>query len=238
LFSASQGGVTQDWFASTRPYNSPKSIPSRLPGFKLVPMPPPADKNGKRFEEGSRKLVMPDGWAISHSNKHPVETIKLFDFYFSPIGPRLSIFGVEGQHYTLVDGKPVFKQSLLTGGKSSNSQLWAVGAQIPLGYRQDYEYERQWTFPSGLQGREMYMQGNYILLQFPGVNMTAKERAVYDRYFPELLTYMDEMAQSRVLGSKDVDKTWADYQKRLERLGYRKVLAAMQSAYFRQYVSK
>lgn len=235
LFSANQGGVTQDWFASTSTYNSPKSIPSRVPGFKLVAMPPPADINGRRIEEDSRKLVMPDGWAISHSNKHPVETIKLFDFYFSPVGRRLANFGVEGQQYTLVDGQPVFKSSLLNSGKPINSQLWAVGAQIPIGYRQDYSYEAQWTFPAGLEGREMYLRGNYIVPQFPGVNMTPQERAVYDRYYPELLTYMDEMAQTWVLGSQDVDKTWGDYQKRLQRLGYGKVLAAMQSAYDRQY---
>ena len=28
---------------------------------------------------------MPDGWAMSFSNKHPVETVKLFDFYYSPV---------------------------------------------------------------------------------------------------------------------------------------------------------
>lgn len=235
LFSANLGGVTHDWFASTSTYNSPKSIPSRVPGFKLVAMAPPADVHGRRIEEDSRKLVMPDGWAISHRNRHPVETIKLFDFYFSPVGRRLSNFGVEGRHHDLVGGKPVFKQSMLTSGKPINSQLWAVGAQIPIGYRQDYEYEAQWTLPAGLQGREMYLRGNYILPQFPGVNMTPHERAVYDRHYPELLTYMDEMAQNWVLGSKDVEKTWAEYQKRLHRLGYGKVLAAMQSAYERQY---
>jgi putative aldouronate transport system substrate-binding protein len=235
LLSANLGGVTQDWFASTSTYNDPRSIPSRVPGFKFAVMAPPADIHGRRFEEDSRKLVTPDGWAISYTNQHAVETIKLFDFYFSPIGRRLSNFGVEGQQYTLVDGKPTFKKSMLSNGKPINSQLWAVGAQIPIGFRQDYAYEAQWTFPAGLAGREMYLRGNYILPQFPGVNMTPKERLVYDRYYPELLTYMDEMAQNWVLGSKDVDKTWDSYQRQLDRLGYHKVLAVMQSAYDRQY---
>lgn len=235
LFSADQGGMTHDWFASTSTYNQPSSIPSRVPGFKLVAIAPPADINGKRYEEDARKLVMPDGWAVSFSNKHPVETVKLFDFYYSPVGRRLSNFGVEGQQYTMKDGKPVFTEAILTNGKPVNSQLWDIGAQIPLGFHMDYAYEAQWTFPSGLAGRDLYIKEGYNVPQFPGVNMTADERAVYDRYWPDLETYMSEMAQNWVLGTKDVDKTWGDYQAHLKRNGLPEVLAVMQKAYDRQY---
>ncbi|WP_418320678.1 DUF3502 domain-containing protein [Piscinibacter sakaiensis] len=235
LFSANLGGVTHDWFASTSTYNQPSSMPSRVPGFKVIPMAPPADINGKRFEEDSRKLVMPDGWAISFSNKHPVETIKLFDFFFSEAGRRLSNFGVEGQQYTLKDGKPVFKDAVLKSATPVNSQLWEIGAQIPIGFPMDYSYEEQWTFPEGLKGREMYIKGNYLLPQFPGVNMTKDERAVYDKHWTDLETYMNVMAQNWVLGTKDVDATWAEYQAHLKKNGYDKVIAVMQKAYDRQY---
>jgi putative aldouronate transport system substrate-binding protein len=40
-----------------------------------------------------------------------------------------------------------------------------------------------------------------------------------------------------VLGTRDVDKSWPEYQKYLERNGFRKVLAVMQQAYDRQYKS-
>ena len=139
---------------------------------------------------------MPDGWAMSHRNKHPVETIKLFDFYFSPAGIRLSNYGVEGVHYTMKDGKPIIKDSLLTSGKPVSFQMYDIGAQIPLGFVMDPGYEEQWTPPSGLAGRDMYVREKYNLPQFMGVNMTPRERAVYDRYWPDLKTYMHEMAQA------------------------------------------
>lgn len=235
LFSANLGGITHDWFASTGTYNHPKSMPARIPGFKLVAMAPPADINGNRFEEDSRKRVMPDGWAISHRNQHPVETIKLFDFYFSPAGIRLSNYGVEGVHYTMKDGKPIIKESLLTSGKPVSFQMYDIGAQIPLGFVMDPGYEEQWTPPSGLAGRDLYVREKYNLPQFMGVNMTPRERAVYDRYWPDLKTYMHEMAQRWVLGTTDVDKSWPEYQRYLERNGFLKVLAVMQQAYDRQY---
>jgi putative aldouronate transport system substrate-binding protein len=235
LFSANNGGVTHDWFASTSTYNQPKSMPSRVPGFKLVAMPPPADINGKRFEEDSRKLVMPDGWAISFSNKHAVETIKLMDFFFSEAGARLSNFGVEGQQYTLKGGKPIFTDAVLSSPTPVNSQLWEVGAQIPIGFPQNYAYEEQWTFPEGLKGREMYVKGKYLIPQFPGVNLTKVERLVYDKYWTDLETYMMVMGQNWVLGTKDVDATWAEYQDHLKKNGYDRVLGVMQQAYDRQY---
>ena len=235
LFSANLGGITHDWFASTATYNRPQSIPSRVPGFKLVAMAPPADIHGKRYEEDARRLVMPDGWAISYTNKHPVETIKLFDFYFSPEGRRMANFGVEGQHYEVINGKPVFKDRMVKSGKPINSQLWEAGAQIPLGYPMDYTYEEQTTHPAGLAGRALYMNGGYTLPQFTGVNMTAAERRVYDRYWPDLRTFMIETGQIWVLGTQDVDASWDDYQRQLARRGYHKVIAVMQQAFDRQY---
>jgi putative aldouronate transport system substrate-binding protein len=237
LFGSNRGGMTRDWFASTGSFNQPESIPSRVPGFKLVAIAPPADVNGKRLEEDGRKLVMPDGWAISHTNKHPEATIKLFDFMFSPTGRRLSNFGVEGLQYDMKAGKPVFRDSLLKSGKPVAPQLRNLGAQIPIGFPQDYEYEAQWTFASARAGRDLYIGGGYLMPQFPGVNLSREERAVYERHWPDLKDYMKEMAQNWVLGTKDVDKTWDEYQKKLERNGLSKVTAVMNSAYQRQYLA-
>jgi putative aldouronate transport system substrate-binding protein len=237
LFGSNRGGMTRDWFASTGSFNQPQSIPSRVPGFKLVAIAPPADINGKRLEEDGRKLVMPDGWAISYTNKHPEATIKLFDFMFSPTGRRLANFGVEGLQYDMKDGKPVFKDALLKSGKPVAPQLRNLGAQIPIGFPQDYEYEAQWTFESAKAGRSLYINGGYLMPQFPGVNLSREERAVYDRYWPDLRDYMREVAQNWVLGTKDVDQSWDDYQRKLERNGLSKVIAAMNSAYKRQYLN-
>jgi putative aldouronate transport system substrate-binding protein len=235
LFGSNRGGMTRDWFASTGTFNQPESIPSRVPGFKLVAIPPPADINGKRLEEDGRKLVMPDGWAISHTNRYPVETIKLFDFMFSPTGRRLSNFGVEGLQYDMKAGKAVFRDSLLKSGRPVAPQLRNLGAQIPIGYPQDYNYEAQWTFESARAGRDLYINGGYLIPQYPGVNLSNEERAVYERYWPDLKDYMKEMAQNWVLGTKDVDKTWDEYIKKLERNGLSKVTAVMNQAHQRQY---
>lgn len=233
LLGADLGGVTHDWVASTAGYNN--RLKSQIEGFAFLPVPPPADVNGNIWEEHGRIAVKPSGWAIGHTNRHAEETMKLFNFYFTEEGRRIANFGVEGLTYDLVDGRPVFKDSVLSGEGSVVSQMWEIGAQIPVGFPQDYEYERQWTSEIALRGIEMYTQGGYVVEQFPGIAMNTQEKAVHDKSWPNILSFMQESYEKWILGAADVDADWEAYQAQLERLGYREVLAALQSAYERQY---
>ncbi|MFA9439629.1 hypothetical protein ACDA63_08330 [Uliginosibacterium sp. sgz301328] len=232
-FGNNIGGMTHDWFASTALFND--ALAKNIPGFKLVPMAPPVNSKGQRWEEDARQIPRPDGWAITATNKNPVETIKLFDFYFGPKGRELSNFGVPGLTYDVKNGKPVYRDSVLKSAQPVNNQMYDVGAQIPIGFWQDYEYERQWTNDVALQGIDMYIKNKYVLPQFTGVNLTVEEREIYDKYWPDVKTYMFEMSQSWVMGTKDPEKTWNDYQQQLKNRGFYQVMIVMQKAYDRQY---
>lgn len=232
LLSENLGGMTHDWFASTSAYND--RLAGSVPGFEFIPFIPPASVSGVRMEEHRRILVKPDGWAIGHTNDHAVETIKYFDFWFSEEGRRLANFGVEGQHYDMVDGQPVFRDEVLNGDQSVVSQMYAVGAQIFRGFPQDYEYERQWTNPIALAGIELYEAGDYLVPDFLGVSFTPEEQKVYDRYWPSIRTYMLEKQQAWVLGSGDINAEWSDYLATLDQMGMSEVLEVMQTAYNRQ----
>lgn len=233
LLGGNMGGVTHDWVASTAGYNG--KLSDQIEGFSFLPMAPPADSNGKVWEEHGRIAVKPSGWAIGYNNQHAEETIKLFNFYFTEEGRRIANFGVEGETYDMVDGKAVFKDSVLNGEGSVVSQMWEIGAQIPIGFPQDYEYERQWTSDIAMKGIEMYTDGGYVVEQFPGIAMNAEEKAIYDKSWPNILSFMQESYEKWILGAADVEAEWPEYQAQLERLGYPEVVAALQTAYERQY---
>lgn len=233
LFGNNLGGMTFDWFASTYQFNS--TLEKTVPGFNIQAILPPADVNGKVWLENSRAQVRPDGWAITYVNKHPVETIKLFDFMFTRKGRDLTNFGVPGLTFDYKNGKAVFKKEVLEAKKAVNSQMWDVGALLPIGYWQDYEYERQWTSPEALVNIDKYTKANIAVPLFYGVNMTKEERAVFDANYTDIKTYMSEMSQNWVLGAKDVDSTWNEYQAQLKKMNYDKVIGVMQKAYDRQY---
>ncbi len=232
LLSENLGGMTHDWFASTSGYN-PK-LRDKIEGFDLAVIAPPASISGVRMAEHRRIPVKPDGWAISHTNPDPVTTIKYFDFYFTEEGRRLANFGIEGEQYDMVDGKPIFKKEFMEAGPV-NSQLYQVGAQVQRGYFQDFDYEIQWTNPSALKGIELYDAGDYLVPQFLGVAFNEEEQGVYDKKWSQVRDYMLEKQQAWILGSADVEAEWDDYMATLDKMGFNDVLDAMNSAYARQY---
>ncbi|WP_254899268.1 extracellular solute-binding protein [Thalassococcus arenae] len=233
LLGENLGGATHDWFASTSGYNT--ALADKIEGFNFIPFLPPASANGVRMEEHRRIPIKPDGWAISYANEHPVETIKYFDFWFTPEGSLLANFGIEGVHYDMVDGEPIYKPEILESGRAVNSQMYEIGAQIYRGYPQDYRYEWQWTRESAREGIELYDQHDLLVDQFLGVAFNRDEQAVYDRYWPSIQTYMLERQQAWVLGTGDVKQDWDDYITAINKMGMQEVLDVMNTAYKRQY---
>jgi putative aldouronate transport system substrate-binding protein len=232
LLSENLGGATHDWFASTSGYNR---LSKDIDGFEFKAMAPPASTSGKRVEEHRRIPIKPDGWAIGGMNKHPVETIKYFDFWFTEEGRRLANFGVEGMHYDMKDGKAIFKQEFLDAGPVNRS-LYQVGSQLQgRGYFQDYGYEIQWSNEFALEGIALYDKGDYLIDQFLGVAFNAEEQKVYDRYWGSIRDYMLERQQAWVLGTGDVEADWDGYMAQLKKQGLDDLLKVMQSAYDRQY---
>lgn len=225
------GGMTHDWFGSSASYNN--KLAEEIPGFSFVPIAPPADINGDVWEEFSRDLVKPDGWAITVANENPIETIKYFDFWFSEEGRRLMNFGIEGTHYDMVDGQPIFKDEVLNGDTSVQSQLWEVGAQVPIGFFQDFAYEIQTYNEIAKMGVNMYTDNNYVIDPFPYLSFNEEEQEIFDEVYTNITTYMRESHQKWVLGGETVEEGWDDYIARLDELGYQELLAVYQSAYDR-----
>ncbi|WP_368188502.1 extracellular solute-binding protein [Aestuariibius sp. HNIBRBA575] len=233
LLSNDLGGFTHDWFASTAGYND--SVAEAVPGFSFQAFPPPESISGVRMEEHRRIPIKPEGWAISYTNENPVETIKYMDFWWSEEGRRLANFGIEGEQYTLVDGAPVFTEEFLAQDGAVNAKLNNIGAQVRRGFWQDYNYEIQWSNEHALRGIALYDQGDYLIDQFLGVAFNEAEQDVYDDHWISIRTYMLERQQAWILGTGNVEDEWDDYLAQLDRLGMTEVLAAMQSAYDRQY---
>ncbi len=233
LLSENLGGATHDWFASTSGYNR---LSADIEGFEFKAFAPPASITGKRVEEHRRIPIKPDGWAIGHTNEHPIETIKYFDFWFTEEGRRLANFGVEGEQYDMIDGKAIFKPEFLANTKPVNNQLYEIGSQLQArGYFQDYGYEIQWSNEFALEGIALYDEGDYLIDQFLGVAFTTEEQKVYDKHWAPLRDYMLERQQGWILGNGDVEADWDAYMATLDSMGLNDVLGVMQSAYDRQY---
>jgi putative aldouronate transport system substrate-binding protein len=194
----------------------------------------PPTYNGNSFEEDQRISVKPDGWAVSANCKNTEAAIKFIDYFFSPEGKNLTNFGVEGQTWTMKDGKPTFTDEVLkqTG---VNNYLWETqGAQYPIGYPMDYNYELQWTNAIGKAAVKLYDDSGVLIDNTtPIMQFNADEKAVYDRVNAQLNTFLDEEVQKMITGQLDINKSWDSYVKQAKTLGADDLVKAYTSAYKR-----
>ncbi len=235
LTKENRGGMTHEWIASTSGYNDSAELKKIAPDFKFEAILPPSSSKGPGFEEHRRVTVKPCGWAISSKSKHQAAAIKFFDYFFSDEGRILANYGVEGISYDMVDGKPVFKKEAINAPGGTNKYLWEkLGAQLPIGYWMNYDYEYQWTNEIGKKAVKLYTDSDVIINNnTPELNFTAEEKDVFDKVNANLNTFCDEQIQKMIMGVIDVDSSWDSYVAETKKLGVDDLVKVYQSAYER-----
>lgn len=225
------GGATNDWVGSSSAYN--KKLADKIPGFDFSIMLPPV-YNGDKTTKISRPTYL-GGWSISVDAKNPVKLIKYFDYWYTNEGRRLWNFGIEGEEYQLVDGKPQFTDKVLHN-KDNKSPLDVVresGAQYRLGMFQDANYEFGWMEPEAKAGNKLYQDNKVVKEQLPVLKTTKDKLKEMSSIDAKLRAYIEQKSQEWILGTSDVDKDWDSYIERLNQLGLQKAMEIQQEAYDR-----
>lgn len=79
-----------------------------------------------------------NNWAITKNAKHPERIIQYLDYLFTDEGQKLISWGIEGQHYDVVEGKRVRKEEvnnqikgdpdyLINEGLASSNSMFSFG---------------------------------------------------------------------------------------------------------------
>ncbi|MFB9279633.1 extracellular solute-binding protein [Cohnella cellulosilytica] len=234
LFGNDTGGSTHDWFASTANFNN--QIPATVPKFSLRPIAPPASISGKTFEVTKRDpLGNNAGWAISAKAKDPAAILRYMDFWWTEEGRRLLNFGIEGETYTMVDGKPIFTEEVLSQPSVVDYLIKTTGAQLNIGAQQDFAYEEQWTNKIALEGVKMYVDNNYFAEDYllPKLSFTLDEDKRLNELFPSIQTYVMETSQKWFMGGEPVEGNYDRFVQQLQTLKLDEVLSIYNAAYER-----
>lgn len=226
LLSANVGGSVHAWVGSTATYND--ILADEIPGFDWRPIAPPGEKGSE-----ARATVSESGWAISYSNQNPEAAMKYFDFWFTEEGRRLANFGIEGEQYDMIDGKPVFKDEVLHNEEAVVTQLNEIGAQIRIGVQQDFEYERQWLSPIALEGIDEYVTNDYCWPSAPNFLRTEEEEREYTDLQGVITSYVQECSQKWIMGQADPAEEFDAYLERLRDLQLDRLIELQQTAYDR-----
>ena len=228
LLGKNVGGSTYDWFGSTALYNN--RLGSEIPGFSFVPIAPPS---GAIYDR--RQPVKDSGWGISAKSENAVEAIRYMDFWFSPEGRILANYGIEGETYDMVDGKPKLKESIINSNDEGSvvDILNGYGAQLSMAYHQDFEYERQWLTPIALAGIDNY-QNNGYLKQYINrkYSLNNEEDSLRSMEMLALLSdYVSDMEQKWVLGEIDIESTYNEFLSTLHNMQVDELIEMHRRAY-------
>lgn len=88
------------------------------------------------IEDKSNAMVLPSSsnyWSITDKAKNPERIIQFIDFLFTDEGQKLINWGVEGEHYDVIDGKRVRKQEAIDGPFENPDYNYNQGFGGPVG---------------------------------------------------------------------------------------------------------
>ena len=217
------GSAASGWFGSSSKFND--KYGTVIEGFEYKPIAP---INGIALSR--RPKVGGWGWGISTSSDKIDIAVKYLDFWLGEAGDMLMNFGVEGVHYDMVDGEPVFKAEKLAN-PDFKKELTDFGIQMDIGFKQNFEYEKQWLNEIAIEGMEMYMNGGWYVEQLPPVdNYVDKEDSSRNSELTvQVETYTSEQFQKCVLGAEKLDDaSWDKYIKQLEKFGVKELMTIKQ----------
>jgi ABC-type sugar transport system, periplasmic component len=225
------GGITSNWFGSTAATNT--TYKDSIPGFKFVPMAPPASPSGVKKATDRRVKTNGEGWAISAQNKNPELTMKYFDFWWSKEGRQLASFGIEGKQYDMVDGKPVLKEEILKGETPVSALMLHLRGDTNFGFWQDFACEEQWANSIALEGMKMYSEKGYFpeIKEVPSLIYTNEQEKRHNTLKTQVETYLNESMQQWILGGRDIEKDFEQFRTQMRTLGVDELVAIEQEAY-------
>ena len=176
---------------------------------------------------------------ISTNCEQPELAAAYLDYMYSEDGQLLSNYGVEGESYTMVDGKPTYTE-LITNNPDGLSSFFASykyatnAASSFFPYINDmsksfYDFnDNQWEVYEGLKNL------SDCAYNYPAyAKMTAEETAEYTQISAEITTYTDTRILEFITGAADIDADWDNYVSTIEGMGLQDMVDLKQGAYDR-----
>ena len=180
-----------------------------------------------------------DPWAFSTECDNIEPLLQMVEFMFSDEGYLLTNYGVEGETYTMVDGKPQYTDMIIANPDGLPyffaSYVYATNAATGFfPYVNDmsktfYEFtDNQWQVFEDLK------KLSDCAYNYPSfASMTTEESGEYSSIESDLSTYMDSKVLEFIVGSADIDAEFDAFVDTLYEMGLQDLIDIKQAAYDR-----
>lgn len=194
------------------------------PNFDLVGAPYPVKNKGEvnKFTCIEEDVNTLKTVAITTACKNPEKAIEWLDYWYGEDGYMLMNFGVEGESYNMVDGKPVYTDEILNNpeGLSINESLslYCRATAPAPGIKQAPEYlEQYYSYKQQQESLEMWKvntpEGRKTKIAY--LNAKNDEADTLSSIKAELNTYVNEKIWNFVTGKESLDK-YDDFRNELK----------------------
>ncbi|HHX22102.1 MAG TPA: extracellular solute-binding protein [Clostridiales bacterium] len=212
-------------------------------GFNLVAMPwikNNADAPAYANQDEYIRIVPGMGTAITTACKNVEVAVKFRDYFYGEQGIIDSNFGILGESYTMVDGKPVYTDNVLKNDKGLTttqalSQYVLSSSNDAMVKTSDYFKQITLLLDVQKESQPVWSACDTSLL-VPPITQTADEATEIAQIMSNVSTYRDEMLIKFIMGQKPMDEFDA-FVAEIQRLGIAKVLEHKNAAYQR-YLSR
>ncbi len=209
--------------------------PSDQPSFDLVAVRQPTLDGGKPEYSYTEDIIyQPRCVAISKNCKNLELAVRYLDFGYTDEGHNMYNFGIEGESYTMVDGKPIFTDLIKNNPDGLSfvqaADLYTKGAYAGM-FVHDPDYVRQsLTYPEKQQhAYDVWGDSNAADHIMPPVSLSAEEQGEVADVISNINTYVSEKYVAYITGKESFD-TYDDFVAQLKSFGIDKVLEYRQNA--------
>jgi len=201
------------------------------PNYKYIPILPMEGPHGDRLKDGPQNSVLART-VITKDNKYPVETAQFLDYLFSEEGAMLMNWGIEGEHYKIVEGKPQFTDLILNNPEGTDvaTARGQAGMQMALPTIASMEPEAAAADPLVAEAWKIHLESGVVPDPFPSLPLTESELADVNSKLAEINTYVDESVAKFLLGEESLDG-FPKFVETIEKMGVSDVLKIYNNAY-------
>lgn len=196
-------------------------------GYDLVGTTYPVVNKGDKAYMGQRdNTISGHGQAISATSKHPEVAARYLDYFFSEEGINLVDFGVEGVAHDVINGKPIFKESILQSGELDRYANIGGGISVQKwdSYSQNLLFENQKT---AIQNWGKTDADKHLM---PPITYSKEESSKATKLMSDIKTFKDEKFFKFLLGVEDVETGFDAYVAKINEMGIDTVIACKQAA--------
>lgn len=172
--------------------------------------------------------------AISTQCKNVEAAMWLLDWLYSEEGQLCYNFGIEGQSYEMVDGKPVYTDLIMNNPDGlSSAQALAIYTRAStsgVGVQSEDYIDQYYAQDNQKQALELSMKTDMGDHMFPPASVSEDNQDRYTEIMSQVKTLADEMEASFICGTTPMSD-WDSYQQQLKDAGIEEAIQMMQDAY-------